>query len=804
MKGSKTESSVGDDTQYFGFLPQESIGKMQSPDYDKRIESSQEILDYVPTIPIDDIDVPQFLRFIQEYITDANLKVAQNCSLIVEEIISATKETGSVPVHQCIGISFDQLKDKRRFVIQLGVAVIGDLLRATDPSSVLSEIVKQSSTAPANLQTQIFRSFTTLITQKILDPELLLDYAFYFDAALTSPVDNIKQAALWCVDFLKANHPSTSDSLLNKLSQAAARTVGRVATHNPATAIPKNRTVGPQIIRPINTAGVVEAAKLTMAMSTSGGYRRPALPSAGARRLFSLSRPISSTFANSLDIEKPIEKFNFEPVQLPPPEYEGEKYQAPPEPDHDDEVLFGDLPEIDSRPVINTIFEAELESEETKPKVGHTHFENAVFEEAKPKVKNVPPKQPSRVLRSKLHKEFDELQIQGNFGGSHFDESAFNEIAPLAKPKSKAPSSISEHTGSGRDNEPKRFLPKRNIQTISNDLPASLEPDLPHETKAKSSAFGAEFPESLEIVATKPKAKSVKFGEIPRSTNSSRNQFDLDSRPISTSGAYNFGDDAIADDDIIMPKATLKTTKPKRPPKKILTVKPKTPQAPATANKEKKPPATPSTQTLIENLQSDDWEVQNSSIENLMKTYTKDAVKPSLRSAMTSLLECAQSTRTTLAKNALNLVLTWIDDKEIPVSGVSEVMATRLLKLLQQQSSHHFIAELAGKCFIALLDNITENKIATIVTREMKSPFAQARAMVANGVYLSMKKIEDPTPFLVPLANLSKDADQNARKWAKLAVKEIAAKKGNFAEYVKANVASHEDQNTLIKLSTAP
>ena len=209
-------------------------------------------------------------------------------------------------------------------------------------------------------------------------------------------------------------------------------------------------------------------------------------------------------------------------------------------------------------------------------------------------------------------------------------------------------------------------------------------------------------------------------------------------------------------------------------------------------------------QDLLENLSDSDWEKQNDAIEQLIQHGSKEAIRNSLRKSVSSLLECAQSTRTALAKNALNLILLWIEDKEIPVSSISDVMGTRLLKLLQQQSSHHFIVDLAGKCFLALLENISEQKICAIISRESKSPFAPARSMVANGALCSIKKISDHVPLLLPLAILGKDADQNARKFSRLAVKEIASTKNDFEEFVKNNVSSQEDQLLLIKMSKTP
>lgn len=771
---------------------------MQSSDYQKRVETSQEILEYVPTIPIEEINVDEFLRFIQQYVTDANLKVAQNCSLIIEEIITELKKSGTIPVRLCVSIAFDQLKDSRRFVIQLGGAVIGDILRACDQNTVFSEIVRSSANAPPNLLTQLYRALPNLIQQNALNPNILLDYSGFFDTGLTTQHENVKQGALWCLEYLKANFSEIYDRLYNLLSSPAARMIGR-SSHNPATAIPKNREFGPQVIRQINTAGAVEAAKINMAMSQKG-YRRPLLPSQGAGRLLSKSRPITSTFANGPG-QDTNDSFNFEPVSLPTPE----RIVPPPATFNDDEVDFVP-PDPDSGfgykvtsktgPILRTrdiksdinnpLFDTDLQLDDTKPKVGHTHFDAAVIEEV-PAVSSGF-RQP-KPIRTKVHKEYEELP-SANFGGSHFDEGAFDEI----KPEKKTDPFRERRTGL------KKKIQAQNDENKDNDdVPSEIPPN-----KKK----GFVNLDGLLVEGNNSSRENMSADRRRSEKKSAKPHVEIhdpDSRPIKTSGAYDLGDDLAIDAALASPIPAPLKPKPKPRPRPVRTTTAKDRRDDDRNSSKPAPPKTPSPSQYLEDLQSDDWEQQNKAIEAMLGgCVPKDMIKSSLRTSMTTLLECAQSTRTALSKNALNLVLNWIRDKDISVAGMADVLGTRLLKLMQQQGSHHFIQDLTGDCFLSLLENVPDTRQCAIIAREHKSPYASGRALVALGAEKAVQRIDDPTPLLGPLAYMVKDADQETRKHAKAAIKAIAAKRRDFVEYVKANVTSNEDQNSLIKASTAP
>ncbi|EAY10774.1 hypothetical protein TVAG_121780 [Trichomonas vaginalis G3] len=793
-----SQSKPDDIQQYFGFLPPNSIAQMQSTDYQKRIECSQEILEYVPTIPVEEIDFDGFLRFIQQYVTDANLKVAQNCSLIIEEVITELKKAGNIHVRLCVSIAFDQLKDNRRFVIQLGGAVIGDLLRATDQKTVFEEIVRSSASAPSNLLSQIYKTLPNLIQQNALNPSILIDYSAFFDTGLTTQDENVKQSALWCLEYLKANFSEIYDRLYNLLSSQASRMIGR-SSHNPATAIPKNREFGPQVIRQINTAGAVEAAKINMTMSQKG-YRRPLLPSQGAGRLLSKSRPITSTFPNAPG-QDANDTFNFEPVSLPVQD----RIIPPQTTFNDDEVIFEPPEQEDSGllkggaktgPVFRTrdiktdlnnpLFDTELELDETKPKVGHAHFDAAVLDEV-PAVSSGF-RQP-KPIRAKVHKEYEELP-SANFGGSHFDENAFNEIKAEKKqdPFRERRSGLKKRLINLEENKEESSSRENAIQSES--IPPNKKKGVVNFDGLLVSNAEANNSSRENVTPEKKRPKAKPHVEI----------HDPDSRPIKTSGAYDIGEDLTIDAALSAP---IPKAKPRPRSVRTTTAKERKTEKPPPSSPPV--PKTPTPAQYLEDLQSDDWEKQNKAIEALLGGCApKDLIKSSLRTSMSALLECAQSTRTALSKNALNLVLQWIKDKDISVAGVADVLGTRLLKLMQSQSSHHFIQDLTGECFLSLLENVPDTRQCAIISREHKSPYAAGRALVALGAEKSVERIEDPTPLLVPLAYMVKDADQETRKHAKVAIKHIAAKKRNFVEYVKSNVSSQEDQNNLIKASTAP
>ena len=728
----KSSSIEGVDTsQYFGFLPYTCMSQMQTKDYNKRIDSTQKILDYLPTIPIEDVEIPGFLRFLEEFVVDENMKVAQNCSLIIEEIISSLKDQALKYIHLFVKIANIQLSDKRRFVCQLGSAVLGDLIKTCGDTFVFEEIVKTVPDTSYKLQIQIIRSLTNFITQDMLRPEIFVQYPFFLDSALVSADDSVQQEALWLIDQIKEISPDTYDQLEKLLSPNANKAL-RNNTNNPSTAVPKVKLSGSgNILRAINTAGAAEVSKSIFLIS-SGSYKRPLLNTGvGARKFFCLAKPIQATFAVSGQ-DDDSQHFNFEPLKLQ---------------------------DILNEPSVAAILPQDIGDALGKPK--KAHFDDIVFENPIPK--QLQKKEPKPLSRSRRVSDID-FQPKPISSGSHFDEKAFDEL-PIPKGRRSI-----------------NILPEIQMQR-----------DSQHPSGRASTKESAK-----DSAPSMKKPHVVNFG-----LETDNKPYDPDNRPINTSGSYNF-DAGFGDEDIFADNLIPRLPKKPRKPKQIAKFSKSLPASTKEVSKDTNPKPAANNQvsiaTQLENLRSDDWSVQNSAIEDLLsRTDGNEAtIRHSLRNSVTVLLECAGNNRTTLAKNALSLLDVWIRNKEIGVASVADIMATKLLKL--QQSSHHFISEISAKTFQNLLDEIPESRVLSILKREHKSPIAQSRAMLANAISNIVGRIEDHNQFLPPLAYLAKDADPNARKYAKEAISTLSKRCRDFESVVRNNIQSMEDQQLVLRL----
>jgi len=739
--------------QYFGFLPSRSISKLQSSEYQQRIESSQEILEYLPTIPIEDIDILEFLRFIESYVVDANLKVAQNCSLIMSEVLTMLKSGGTIPIHAIVHVGMQQIGDHRKFVSQLGHALIGDLLRVADPREVISEVIKTASSSNSQLQSQVFFQIGDYINNSIIDPYILIHFPYFFDAALLSSHETVRKAAVRCSDILKNSSPDAFEKLLVQLSRDSSKVIGKTS-QNPSTAIPKTRPGVPSPLRPINTAGLVEMNKMTMGLSQKG-YRRPAMPSsAGARKLLSLSRPVSSTFSpttfdeNSSTNSTPT----FYDEETSSDNNEEGKYHYSPL-----EIPKTDFPEKSS------FYSNEIDDEPMeKPSIkARNPFEDAVFENVSPS-RAAFTKEPKLRTRKILGESEDHNVPPKTFSGGHFDENAFDYI-------------------------PTSSVGKRHQSTSLPEVPFSIkEPDSkmskrPNLTKPHVIQFDS--PNSDEVDQGK------NFNTDP------------DMRPINSSGSYGDTDDM--NDSIYNQISLKKANKPtsNRRQKSIrLTSANKLAQT-APAPNPTKLTGPPPLSSLIEKLQSEEWSDQNDAIAAILDISDPnyDMIQQHLRNSVSTLLECAQSLRTMLAKNALNLLIKWVKTPQINFEVISDTCSTTLLKL--QNSTHRFIVQLSGECFLALINSLPPSRAANIIRKEYKSPYAPSRTMLTNAAYQTVMRSDDVTMLLIPLAYLVKDADQNVRRFAKMAIKQIATKQQYFEQYIKNNVSNLDDQQSLIKAS---
>ena len=204
---------------------------------------------------------------------------------------------------------------------------------------------------------------------------------------------------------------------------------------------------------------------------------------------------------------------------------------------------------------------------------------------------------------------------------------------------------------------------------------------------------------------------------------------------------------------------------------------------------------------LMEKMRSSEWNDQNDAIQEFMNHSDEmdEQINGALRDLVPTLLECSASLRSALAKNALNLLLKWVEMPSISCENVADILAAGLLQL--QTSSHHFIADLASQCFLKLLDNVSQQKAVSILNKEYRRKHGLARAKVAEGIGRILPRLSDFSQILKPLLELANDATQEARKPAKDAIIEIATKTKNFQALVKTSLLKDDEQRNLLDIA---
>ena len=825
---------------HFGFIPQSVVVRFQSSDYEQRVAASTELLTLIENSDISKVDIQSLLLFVESYACDQNYLIAQNVSRLISCVINKITSSGlncAPHIHQVVHIVLVMFEDRRRTVCQLGQTVLMDLLSTNDHYTVISEVVRSSSTPSAKVSVEVFRCFTNFITQGILQPNTLLQFPFYFDTMLLSPLKNVKQAVLWCVEYIKNNFPEEYTTLTSLMSREASAVIGNVVG-NPNTAMPKSRIDQFVVNRVLNTAGKVDEAKAKAAMTRTmplakNQYARPSLPSGKSARpihlLASMSRPVSSkslapnTFHSSDDnpnfvsledrlgqdklaamlqdrqgfdetleaasysnfeathqaSSAPTRAMAFTPYSTPKPvtKYNFKLTSPTTFPDQSFSVANNEI-EYDNANERNE----HSDNDTTKNYSGANTSINTEVE-TKPKAQHL-------TSGSKLSYKFNATSLTNNTSSlsinldssPNSNKKLFTDQIP--KPKKNPPLPI------------KKLITLDSNVLSKGDEPLESPSNAQRQKRAKSEARHISFAQTTP----NPIPPTLNYQEEadPGIEND---------RPIKASGFYNIGDDVdFSYVQASSPNTSMVKKKPqfamttKRPPKNInkSPTKAKPPQLEVNSK-----PKVQTVVSLIEKLHSEEWNDQNNAVLELTSVAEQtsgkqiDQICENIRDIVTSLLECAASLRSMLAKNSLNCLMKFIKNDSIDLEPVSDMCAGSLLQLLSVHKSKHFIFDLSGECFSALIDNISIYKAVDILKNEHKRKHDDARAQVALCMSTLVTKLADPSPLLKPLVSLVQDRNPDARKYAKQALSTIRAKVDNFDRLLSANHLSNEEKLTL-------
>jgi hypothetical protein len=664
---------------HLDFIPQSVVAQLQSQDYQQRVDASSKIVGLVQGTLLSERDILSLLRFIEPFTCDQNYCITQNVSQVVSTMIPRLTSPASF-LHEFIRIILRQFSDRRRTVCHQGESILCDLLIRCDHFEVLSQLFRSSTNATPSVYVEIFRCFQNLLKQGALDPESLLQFPFFFDAGLTSPHQNVKQAVMWCLNVIKETFPTLHARLMGMLSRDATAALGQ-SFSSPGTALTESRFESVFRTRGVNTAPRLGGSYRIPEGRT--GYRPPTL--AGGKQF---PRPVSS-FVD------------------PPP-----AVLTLPENDHSIR-LSQSLPRTAVvRPLADSVLSTVSFPDDDQP--------DPFFAIA--------------------------------------DESKRGEPPPPAPPSDPKPKKVSF----GR--------------MITFD----------------AAFFGSE-PETKGSSRQRPQARPPK--------HPAQSPLEDEDMPIHSSGFYNLGDDIDFEDSSPAPSVDRRRAPSlsfKRSPKPK-PVKPRARAASGPVLAIPPPQKGPKVPALVEKLRTAEWSDQNDAITALMAEADQfpDQIQANLTGLVELLVQCGASLRSALARNALNCLLKWIGMGSIHFEDVADRAAMAFLGLVSSQRDKHFIAELAGQCFAALMMTIPAAKAVAICIHEHRTKHDAPRARVAAAMAELVPRMTDCSPFIRPLLVLLRDKNPDVRSAAKAAVAACRARFPNFAHMLEANVPSLEDRAVL-------
>jgi Na+/phosphate symporter len=201
----------------------------------------------------------------------------------------------------------------------------------------------------------------------------------------------------------------------------------------------------------------------------------------------------------------------------------------------------------------------------------------------------------------------------------------------------------------------------------------------------------------------------------------------------------------------------------------------------------------------MEKLKGPEWSDQNDALAVLMAEAEQLApeIQSNLAGLLESMLECAGSPRSALAKAALNCLLKWIGIRGINFEPFADRCATSLLSLLSARYDKHFIANLAGQFLAALFAAIPVSRAVAICVSEHRRKHDLPRLHIANLMQGLVPRLTECTLVLRPLATLIRDKNPDVRKAAKATLAACHAKFPNLPTLIEGGVSTEDDRVAL-------
>lgn len=719
-----------------GFITPSMYELINSPNYQDRENITSNLITTIQSLPLDIINVDEFLEMMKPLTKDPNMKVVQNIYTMIKTLISNLDQNATLYIHKLVQLALSLYSDTRKFVRQFGNEIFTQLLKSLSPTAVLAEMVRNLNNATPQVSVQALEYIEYLIQYNVVPSALMTQFTFYLDNSLASPHTNIQQAATKFLTSLSFRDPTTANNIISQFKPESVSAMEKGKTN---AADVKRRSVIANRDGVLSLNGRLSLSRLKVNRASTSHVDPGDI----------------TLIAGSSDlVEIPKEGFDFQPVQFDTFTEENNNNNIPP-------TITEEMPEIPNSPI-----------KEVKKLLDQ-------------QILNSPKRQPpssASVFSENISKPFLSRSINSD------QTETENEVPTRKKMKLPEPEYIPEVTLPRKQKLIEKEKDKENNidfndSQFSKTVPINIGVIPSFEEENKDIII-----EPVQIHhkhKDKDKNKSTKYQQerlaLSRSIRA-RNTMSSNETPI------------ISVNEETVPEPTILEENNETPKKKS----PKSPQIQTKFAKTtvivgdqaipsrssfgtKKSPKRQNIQPkyssqgkrfdeLFTKLHSEEWSDQNDAILEFQTRLDDfaDKLNDSARDVVTTLAECGGSLRTALAKNALSLLLIMIKDPRIDCASVGETAGTSLLKIVS--AGRQFISAIACDCFDALVDCMNPSRASAMLVSESKRKQDKSRIRVASCIGIVARKCPDDLVLRKVCETMVNDANQEVRRMARMSL----------------------------------
>lgn len=777
----------------FGFLANSTVDGLRSSNYKIRENATLELIDTIKITHIEDIKVEQFLDFLDVLLHDKNIAVVQNTHNTILTLINNLDQLSALYLHPLVMLAFSAFSDTRKIVWDFGSQLLNVLMDILSPTSVFTELSKVKKNQPSLVIIHLFGYLDDLLNYNRVSSSLFTQFTFVCNDYIKSTDNSVVKAVNHFLINLKINDHLAYLSIINAMDKESLDNLQNLSTnelnHSGGSVVQMNnqqKTLlmksGKMLLKPPHLSA---EKKLPVTLSLpSGRYNRNfGTPPPLSTHSINLS-PLSSTrnaqeqgeidnssisgntsphigndesgtllsSTDSRDVnESRNNANNVENHNLGKslPRLSPQQYRKPITPVVVKSIFFN-TSGCNSPTVRNNV-------------TGTTDKEDLSIDDIKEEdIGNIPALPPlPEELKSVYSYDFDDVPVTSP------SNIKFTKI--LSKPLSSSlpEKNVRAHSALHSKNSGLSADSKKETDDIIEDNTTRKDFDekpITHNDDLEYSVY--EFPNPndtyrapVRIVENNP-ADSFLFKPSTRTAFAST----LPGKPVYTC--------------IKRGKPSSQASSPSvngSGNKQNITFKSRSASIQNQNDRIVKEKTANQFGEYNNKLHSEEWSDHNDAIIGLSQNIDTmhKYINQNIRDIINILVECGNSLRTALAKNALSLLLTIINDSRIDCTVVSESACAPLLSIVS--SGRNFISAIAGDCFDALIDTMVPSKAATILINESNRKQDKSRIRIAMAMKRVVGKCSNNKELKEVVDKLSQDPNPDVRKHAKAALNEFTS-----------------------------